>query len=92
VAYRRPYLFGSGLAADFASASREARLEKTSQAGVPLLVGGRVWGELWVASTRRGLPLERGELPLISWAGKRFGDMVEEMLGDGMVLDAATDP
>jgi hypothetical protein len=92
VAYRRPYLFGSGLAADFASASLEARLEKTSQAGVPLLVGGRVWGELWVASTRRCLPLERGELPLISWAGKRFGDMVEEMLGDGMVLDAATDP
>jgi hypothetical protein len=31
-------------------------------------------------------------LPLISWAGTRFGAMVEEMLGDGMVLDAATDP
>jgi hypothetical protein len=87
VAYRRPYLFGSGAAADFASASLEARLEKTSQAAVPLLVGGRVWGELWVASARGGLALEVGELPLISWAGRRFGAMVEEMLGDGMVLD-----
>jgi len=87
VAHRRPYLFGSGVPADSASASLEARLEKTSQAAVPLLVGGRVWGELWVASTRRGVPLERSELPLISWAGRRFGVMVEEMLGDGMVLD-----
>jgi hypothetical protein len=89
VAHRRPYLFGSGVPGDSASASLEARLEKTSQAAVPLLVDGRVWGELWVASTRSGLPLERSELPLISWAGRRFGAMVEEMLGDGMVLDAA---
>jgi hypothetical protein len=54
VAHRRPYLFGSGVFGDFASASLEARLEKNSQAAVPLLVGGRVWGELWVASTRGG--------------------------------------
>ena len=89
MAHRRPYLFGSGVSGDLASASLEVKLEKTSQAAVPLLVGGRVWGELWVASTRGGLALEVGELPLISWAGRRFGAMVEEMLGDGMLLDAA---
>ena len=90
VEHRWPYLFASGVPADFASASLEARLEKTSQAGVPLLVGGRVWGELWVASTRTGLPLECSELPLISWAGTRIGAIVEEMLGEGMILDVST--
>jgi hypothetical protein len=87
VAHRRPYLFTSDVAADSASAALEARLEKTSQAAVPLVVGEHVWGELWVASTRAGLPLDRTELPLISWAGKRFGLLIEEMLGDGVVVD-----
>ena len=89
VAHRRPYLFGSDSPADPASATLELELEKTSQAAAPLIVGDEVWGELWVASTADGLPLQAPELSLICWAARRFGTEIETMLGDGVDLDAA---
>lgn len=89
VAHRRPYLFGSGTSADPASASLEIQLEKTSQAAAPLIVGDEVWGELWVASTADGLPLQAPETALICWAARRFATLIQEMVGDGVDLDIA---
>jgi hypothetical protein len=92
VRHRRPYLSTRGAVADPASVALEARLEKTSQAAAPLVIGDEVWGELWVASTTAGLPLSRAELPLICWAAERFGPVVAELLGDDSALaSAATD-
>jgi hypothetical protein len=90
VAHRRPYLSTHGGVADPASVALEARLEKTSQAAAPLVIGEEVWGELWVASTATGLPLSRAEVPLICWAAERFGHVVAELLGDDSELDSAS--
>jgi hypothetical protein len=92
VAHRRPYLFGSDTPADPASATLEIQLQKTSQAAAPLIVRDEVWGELWVASTAEGLPLQPAEKALICWAARRFGTLIQEMVGDGVDLAAAADP
>lgn len=84
---RRPYVSTPGAPGDPASVAVEARFEKTSHAAAPVLIGDRVWGELWAASTANGLPLSPGEMPLICWAAARLGEVLDELIRDGAELD-----
>jgi hypothetical protein len=92
VIHRRPYLFGPGATPDAASMAVQTELHKTSQAAAPLIVGGAVWGELWVASTAQDLPLKHSELPLLCWAAERFADTLAEITADVTPSAADEDP
>lgn len=77
----RPYVIGPE-AGDPASLDLGARLEKTSQAAVPIYVNGVVWGELWAASTADELPLSPAELPLLDWAAGVLHGALDDILPD----------
>jgi hypothetical protein len=50
IGHREPYLLTADAPGDVASAALAAALEKTSQAGAPVMLEGELWGELWVAT------------------------------------------
>lgn len=90
---RRPYVSAPGAPGDPASVAVDARFEKTSHAAAPVLIGDKVWGELWAASTANGLPLSPAEMPLICWAAARLGEVLAELLGDGAEFEpVSADP
>jgi hypothetical protein len=50
VAQRRAYAFGLGNGCDASSRALAQRLGRRSQLAVPIEVGDRVWGELWLST------------------------------------------
>ena len=72
-----PYCFGPGDVVDVSSASLAASLEKESQAGAPIRCGGKVWGELWVATRAGQRPLRAADLPDVTAAADEIGRMLE---------------
>ena len=81
-AARRPYLSTPGAPGDAAAVACESALGKSSQAAAPLVVGGRVWGELWAASTSEQRPLTRADLPDVCAAAERFAAGLARLLAD----------
>jgi GAF domain-containing protein len=60
---RTPYCFGRGERVDVASASLVASLGMDTQAAAPIVLRGRVWGSLWVATAPDERPLSTRDLP-----------------------------
>jgi hypothetical protein len=78
IQHREPYVFTPDAPGDVASAALAAALEKTSQAGAPVMLGGALWGELWVATCGSGRILGEADRERIAAAA----DFVSQGLRD----------
>jgi hypothetical protein len=61
VEQRRPYIFTPDEPGDVASQALAAGLQKKSQAGAPVMLGDRLWGQLWIATHRTGRALSEAD-------------------------------
>jgi hypothetical protein len=70
--HNTPYCFGRGDRVDVASASLVASLGMDTQAAAPVVLRGRVWGSLWVATAPDERPLSTADLPGVVRAANRI--------------------
>jgi GAF domain-containing protein len=59
---------------DVSSVAVAAHHRYGSHAGVPIVVGGERWGELWVSRRLEATMLTRGELARLQLVAERLGD------------------
>ena len=70
--FGRPYLDPE----DLASTAVLAHMRFGSQAGVPLVVDGRVWGEVWIAAGLGGRALTPGDVVALARAAEAVGRLL----------------
>jgi GAF domain-containing protein len=70
--FGRPYLDPE----DVASTAVLAHMDLGAQAAVPLIVDGRVWGELWIAAGRGGRSLTAEDVVALARAAEAVGRLL----------------
>ena len=76
--FGRPYLDP----ADVASSAVLAHMRLGSQAAVPLVVDGRVWGEFWVAAGLEGRALAAEDLAALARCAESIGRLLAGRTGE----------
>jgi hypothetical protein len=70
VEQRQPYILTPDEPGDVASQALAAALQKTSQAGAPVMLGDRLWGQLWIATHGAARVLSEADGPRLEAAAE----------------------
>lgn len=79
VEHRRPYILAPDEPGDVASQALAAALENTSQAGSPVMLGDRLWGQLSIATHGGARLLGEADRPLLEAATEVVAQGLQEI-------------